>query len=277
MPDGCVLACSVSGPDAGTPVLFIHGFPLSGEMWRAAAAALAPAFRCIVPDLRGHGASDASDRASMPMFADDLSTILDRLGEKRPAVLVGLSMGGIIALEFFRRHRDRVRALALCNTRALPESDEGRVGRERLACEVLARGSVAAADAMIDRLFAPGADAALRARWHQVMAATSAVGAAAAARGLADRADSRPTLPTIDVPTLVVAGQHDAITPVDLMHSMASAIPGSRFEVVRGAGHLPPLEAPETFSRLLLGWVRDLQSGAPAGLHHAAHPAVTPA
>lgn len=271
MPDGCVLACSVDGPDAGTPVLFIHGFPLRGGMWRHAAAALAPSCRCIVPDLRGHGESDASDRATMPMFADDLFTILERLGEKRPAVLVGLSMGGIIALEFFRRRRDRVRALVLCNTRALPESDEGRLARERLACDVLARGSVAAADAMIDRVFAPGVDPALRGRWHQAMASTSAVGVAAASRGLADRADSRPTLPTIDVPTLVVAGQHDAITPVELMHAMASAIPGARFEVVRGAGHVPPVEAPETFSRLLLGWVRDLQAA-----DHA-HPAVTPA
>lgn len=271
MPDGCVLACSVSGPEAGTPVVFIHGFPLTGEMWRHAAAALSGTCRCIVPDLRGHGASDASDRATMPMFADDLVTILERLGEKRPAVLVGLSMGGIIAMEFFRRRRERVRALVLCNTRALPETEEGRAGRERLACDVLARGSIAAADQMIDRLLAPGAEPALREHWRSVMASNSAVGVAAASRGLADRADSRPTLPTIDVPTLVVAGQHDVITPVDLMHAMASEIPGSRFEVVRGAGHLTPVEAPETFSRLLTGWVRDLQHA------DSAHTAVTPA
>jgi pimeloyl-ACP methyl ester carboxylesterase len=265
MPDGCRLACEVSGVETGPPVLFVHGVPLRGSMWSHAAAALAGWCRCIVPDLRGHGASDASDRATMAIFADDLATVLDRLGEKRPVVLVGLSMGGIIAFEFFRRYRPRLRGLALCSTRATPETAEGKEGRERLACDVLARGSVAAAEAMIDRVMAPGGGVGVgggvRDKWFGVMASAPAVGVAAAARGLAERADSRPTLALIDVPTLVVAGELDVITPADQMRGMAGEIRGgggARFEVLRGVGHLAPVEAPEAFARLLAGWVKDL-------------------
>ena len=125
------LHCEITG--AGRPVLFVHGFPITGAMWQPAVGRLGPGFRCIVPDLRGFGQSDVSESVTIARFADDLIELLDDIGEIRPVVLVGLSMGGIIAFEFFRRHRDRLRALVLCNTRANAETAEGAAKREQVA------------------------------------------------------------------------------------------------------------------------------------------------
>lgn len=243
---GCTLHCEVSG--AGPPVLFVHGFPLTGEMWRATAAGLCDRWRCIVPDLRGHGRSDATPQTSIAQFADDLAALLDELDERRPAVVVGLSLGGIIAFEFFRRHRPRLRALVLTCTRANPENAEGIARREALAQAALTRGTAAVVDTMIDNLFAPGVDPALKRRWREIMCTCPPVGTAAAARALAARADSYPTLPQIDVPTLVVAGAEDAITPVATLREIHAGIRGSRLEIIPRAGHLPPVEQPEAYA-----------------------------
>ncbi len=121
--------CRVTGN--GPPVLFVHGFPISGEMWYATADALADQYRCIIPDLRGHGRSEVSRSISMAEFADDLAGVLDAVDERRPVALVGLSMGGIIALEFFRRHRPRLRALGLINTLRTPKTPKGSSGGEK--------------------------------------------------------------------------------------------------------------------------------------------------
>lgn len=236
---------------AGDPLVFVHGFPLSGEMWHATATALADAWWCLVPDLRGHGRSAASPTVTIAQFADDLAALLDAFGERRPVVLVGLSMGGIILFEFYRRHRDRVRALVLCDTRPYAETDEGRARRETIAEAALRDGSAAAAALLAGGLFAPTAPAELVDHWRAVMAATPPIGLAAAARALADRPDSVTTLPTIDCPTLLVFGEADALTPVEIGRQMQHAIAGSSLEVIPAAGHLPPVEQPAHFTRVL--------------------------
>lgn len=230
----------------GHPLLFVHGFPLSGALWQPTAAQLR-GWRCIIPDLRGHGRSAATPAASIAQFSDDLIALLDAIGETRPVVLCGLSMGGVIAFDFFRRHRGRLRALVLVDCRANAETPEGRRQREELAQAVLRDGSRVAADAMIGKLFAPQAPGSLRTAWHALMSAAPPVGVAAAARALADRPDSGPTLGRIDVPTLLVFGMHDQITPPELARQMHAAIRGSRLELVPGAGHLPPVEQPDHF------------------------------
>lgn len=248
----------------GPPVLFVHGFPLSGSMWSETARGLSDRWRCIVPDLRGHGCSAATATVSIADFADDLAGLLDALGEGRPAVLAGLSMGGIIAFEFFRRHRTRLRALVLSNTRANPETPEGAARREAIAQAVLRDGSRAGVDAMIGQVFGPGFPSARREEWARRMAENPPIGVAAAARALAGRADSFPTLPRIDCPTLVVAGDQDAITPPDLMRDMHQRIRGSEFAVVPDSGHVPPVEQPERFAAAIRRFLERLESGARA-------------
>lgn len=257
---GARLYCETRGGN-GPPVLFVHGFPLSGEMWQPTVERLERAgdWRMIVPDLRGHGRSEATAEASMARYADDLAGLLEALGESRPVVLVGLSMGGIIGFEFFRRHRARLGALVLVCTRANAEPPEGVARREATAQAALRDGSRAVADAMIGNLFAPGVAPELRQRWYDIMAATPATGAAAAARSLGARPDSIATLPRIDVPTLVVAGDSDAITPPEGLREIHAGIRGSRFVLLERAGHLTPVERPDAFAGALGAFLHELE------------------
>lgn len=242
----------------GEPILFIHGFPLCGAMWRPTARRLPAGWRAVLPDLRGHGRSDASDRVTIARFADDLAALLDVLGETRPAVVCGLSMGGIIAFEFFRRYRAHTRALILADTRATPEPPEGVERREAMARAALERGAAAVVDMMFDQVFARSAPRSLKDEWRVIMNATPPAGVAAAALALAGRPDSNPTLAKIDCPTLVVCGESDEITPPAGMRTIHEAIGGSNFALIPGAGHVPPLEAPEAFAAAVGEFLRTL-------------------
>lgn len=232
----------------GEPILFVHGFPLSGEMWNPAVERLSNRWTCIVPDLRGHGRSGVSDEASMAAYADDLAGLLDAIGEKRRVALVGLSMGGYIAFEFFRRHHSRLRLLVLADTRATADTPEAAAKRETTAAEVLKDGSKVVADAMIGNLFAPTAHADLKAQWHAIMNRTPPRGVAAALHALAARPESTPTLAKIDLPTLIVVGEQDAITPPDASRDMHAKIAGSTLEIIPNAGHMAPVEQPQAFA-----------------------------
>ena len=255
--DGVSLHYQVHG--SGEPVLLVHGFPLSGQLWDPAVSLLQGRFELIVPDLRGHGRSGASDDVSMARYADDLAAQLDAAGAKGPVTVVGHSMGGYIAFEFYRRYPERVRALVLVDTRAGPDTEEAAEGRREMAGRVLRDGSGVIADALLDRLFAPAAAAALRERWNEVMAATPPVGVAAALRAMAERPDSRPTLPEIDWPMLVVVGADDAITPPEEARRMHEAIPNSRLEIIPEAGHMTPVEQPERFAEILHDFIATLR------------------
>jgi pimeloyl-ACP methyl ester carboxylesterase len=232
-------------------------------MWAQAAAALSGQYLCVMPDLRGHGRSPPPDGDGVTIadYADDCARALDSTAPRRLAVVCGLSMGGIITLEFFRRHRSRVRALVLCDTRANPETPEGVTTREQRARLALERGDEgvrAIADAMLQNLLAPGVDAAVRSAVRDMMLGTSPAGLAAASRALGTRPDLRPALGSIDVPTLLIVGEEDAITPPEHMAGMQRSIPGSRLIDIPGAGHLPPVERPDEFNRVLRAFVERL-------------------
>jgi pimeloyl-ACP methyl ester carboxylesterase len=263
-PDGVSIHVRLDGPRTAPPVLFIHGFPFSGEMWASTVSALEDRFLCVTPDLRGHGLSDPArdaESATIATYADDCAAALAECAPGRPGVICGLSMGGIIALEFFRSHRGLVRALVLCDTRANPETPEGitmREQRARLALEKGAAGVRQIADAMIQNILAPDHDPGVRDAVQAMMVGTDPVGLAAASRALGMRPDARPTLPRIDVPTLLIVGEEDAITPPELMRDVQRSVPGSRLVVIPGAGHVPPLERPEDFNGALRAFVERL-------------------
>lgn len=234
----------------GPVILLIHGFPLSGELWTPLIERMGGDYRLIVPDLRGHGRSLVAPTASMGEFADDLNALLDTVGE-RSAVIVGLSMGGYVAMEFCRRYDDRVRALMLCDTRAEPDSPEAAADRRALAERVVAEGSPIIADAMVGKLFAPHAPGQLKQQWRNIMAATPPAGVAAALRGMADRVDSFDTLRAFQKPALIVAGEHDTITPPSTARAMHAVLPDARIQIISDAGHMPPVENPDRFAFLL--------------------------
>jgi pimeloyl-ACP methyl ester carboxylesterase len=235
----------------GAPVVFLHGFPLSGRLWDETVQALRRDHRCIVPDLRGHGKSEVTPSADMGMYAEDVITVLDAVGESRPVAVVALSMGGYVAFEMARRYPERVRALALVDTRAGPDTPDGARSRRETAGRVLREGSGFVADDMEKKLFARGADPELRRQWREIMAATDPVGVAAALLAMAERPDSFPTLEQLEIPVLIVVGEEDAITPPDEARRMKRVYPSATLVIVPGAGHMTPVERPEEFVRIL--------------------------
>jgi 3-oxoadipate enol-lactonase len=244
-------------------VLFVHGFPFDGSMWREALAALPAGWRGLAPDLRGFGGTSppGEDAYGMERHAADLVGLLDAEGVGR-AVVCGLSMGGYIAFALRRLAPDRVAALILADTRAGPDTEEARRGRYELAQRVLREGRQPVIDGMLPKLLAestPAARPELVERVEAMMRRAAPAAIAAALHGMAERPDATPDLPRIDVPTLVVVGGEDAITPPAEAEKMASLIPGARLELVPGAGHLTPIEQPESFGRAMAEFLGGLR------------------
>ncbi|MBX9789600.1 MAG: alpha/beta hydrolase [Pirellulales bacterium] len=233
---------------SGPPILFVHGFPLDHSMWRGqlAASPLAGRFRLIAPDLRGFGSSSVTPgTVGMHEMADDLAALLDTLQIREPVVFVGLSMGGYVAWRFWERHAHRVRALVLCDTRSAPDTPEAAQGRRQFAASVLAEGTAPVATAMLPKLFAEQTatrQPEIVQAMEDVIVRTAPEGIAAALRGMAERPDATPLLATIRVPTLVLVGEHDAISPPAEMRKIADGIAGAQFVEVPDAGHMAPLE-----------------------------------
>lgn len=248
----------VSDEGAGTPILFVHGFPLTHAMWRGQTP-LADRFRLIAPDLRGFGTSEVvPGTTTMAQLADDCAALLDAMHVHEPVVLCGLSMGGYVGMQFVRRHAARLRGLVLCDTRAAADTAEAAATRLKMAEHVLQHGTAAVAEAMPPKLFAAATFAdrpEIVAAVRTMIADTHPDGLAGAQRGMAEREDVRPLLPMIRVPTLVVVGREDAISPVDEMRGIAEAIPGAQFHIIEGAGHMAPLELPDEFNRVLSTFV----------------------
>ncbi len=265
--NGAALACWTRGRRHPTALLLIHGFPLDHRMWAAQMAGLAAQVHVIAADLRGFGRSSASPVGPLTMdqHADDLAALLDHLEIGR-AVVAGLSMGGYIALAFWRRHRQRVQALVLADTRAEADSPQARANRDAAAAKVREAGVGALADDMLPRLLAPAnlTNPRLVAAMRAMMTAQPAATIIAALAGLRDRPDSRPTLPTITVPTLVVVGEHDALTPPADAAALAASIPGARLVVIPAAGHMSPLENPRAVNVALRRFLAAVAAAAPA-------------
>jgi pimeloyl-ACP methyl ester carboxylesterase len=232
----------------GPALLLVHGFPLDHRMWEEQIDVLSDVARVIAPDLRGFGSSGVTPgTVTMGQFADDLAALLDVLQIDEPITLCGLSMGGYIALAFWRRHRDRLARLILCDTRAGADTDQVRQGRLAMAEQVLASGSSIVVGAMLPRLLAEATTQrrpAVIERLAEMIGQMHPEAIAAAQRGMAAREDSIAILGQIDVPTLVVCGQHDAVSPPAEMQAMAAAMRDARFVEIPDAGHMSPMENP---------------------------------
>jgi pimeloyl-ACP methyl ester carboxylesterase len=238
--DRTTLAYDDAGPDAGVPLLFVHGHPFDRSMWHPQLRRFASQRRVIAPDLRGYGDSPGA-ATQWRTFADDLVALLDALRVAR-TVVVGLSMGGQIALDLWARHPERVAGLLLADTTAAGETPASRDARLAQAERLLAEGMDPYAVDTLYRMVSPDAPAAVAEYVLAMMRATDPAGAAAAQRARADRPDRTGDLSAVDVPTVVVVGSADEFTPVAEMTAMAERVPGAELVVVDGAAHLPNLE-----------------------------------
>jgi pimeloyl-ACP methyl ester carboxylesterase len=244
--------------DRGTeqPVVLVHGFPLDHTMWAELIDALAgPATRILAPDLRGFGRSPLGTigdaKFTMDQFADDLAAWLDALAIREPVVFCGLSMGGYIAFQFCRKYAARLRGLILCDTKATADTPEGAAARRDTAERVLREGTAPLIEGMLPKLLAESTvrqRPELVERLRRTIAAGNPQGIAAAARGMAERPDMTAALGQIRCPTLVVVGQHDAISPPAEMRRLAAAISGAKLAEIPAAGHMAPMENPVAVS-----------------------------
>ena len=262
--DGTRIAYDRFADDAPShAVVLLHAFPLSRLMWEPQTEDLRGVWQLIVPDMRGHGASDvASEATTMERMADDVHALVESLGVA-PVVLVGLSMGGYVALAYTRKYPGEVKALVLADTRATADSEEARAGRYALIEEVAATGPSVVAEKMLPKLLSAKAietKPELVVAVRRMIETTSPAGIAASLAGMAERADSTDVLPTIMVPTLVLVGSEDAVTPESDARALAEAIPNARLEVIEEVAHLSNLENPGEFNRLVKEFLTNLDA-----------------
>lgn len=245
---------AVHDTGSGDAVLFLHAFPLDASQWDHQVAAWSGDVRCVRIDLWGCGTSGPppSGEPSLDAFATSVLAALDSRGIERFTV-VGLSMGGYLAFALWRLAAKRIRALALCNTRASADDDAQRQARLAMADRVEREQSVESiVEPMIERLLGPVArdevhiTDPVRGRIRRC----SPAGVAYAQRAMAARRDTNELLGSIDVPTLVIAGAQDAVIPAPEVRAMSGQIPGARL-VELDCGHLSNLEEPRAFSEAL--------------------------
>jgi 3-oxoadipate enol-lactonase len=248
----------------GPPVVLLHPFPANHDLWKPAAQAVVSRYRVILPDLRGHGDSGIGEGpATMEKHAADIAQVLDHEGIGR-ATFVGVSIGGYVLFEFWRKYRSRVEALMLCNTKAQADTPEARAGRLQAALDVMERGTEPFFESMLPKLLGRTTyntrpdlvEGALR-----MMQKMSPEDVAMVQRGMAARQDSVEMLKAINVPTLIVTGDEDILTGVAEAELMRQNIPGCQMKIVAKAGHYSPWEQPEEAGKLLRQFI-DATHGA---------------
>jgi pimeloyl-ACP methyl ester carboxylesterase len=249
----------------GPALVFLHGHPFSRAMWASQLDALSDEFRVVAPDLPGYGASPPLAQVmSMRRFADAVVELLDALGVRR-ATFVGLSMGGLVAMELGLGHPERVDGLVLAATTAAPPTEEDVERRRRAAADIDAHGMLGHTAEMLPRLFGPAAsrDPALTVPIVTTMLRTSPAGAAAALRGRAERPAYERLLGGLGPPALVVAGDRDAYSTKEVTDQLVAALPDPEVLLLPGVGHFPNLEAPEAFDEAVRAFARRASRSGP--------------
>jgi 3-oxoadipate enol-lactonase len=236
----------------GPVALFVHGFPLDSTLWLEQIAALSDLRRCIAPDLRGFGRSSPVTGAPLLMedHAADLAAVLDLVSAEQ-ADIIGLSMGGYVALAFAELYPDRVRSLALVDTKAGPDDEPGRRARDEAAARVVRDGRGSLADTMEAALLGPDPSLSTRARLRTMIEGCRYETIVAALAGMRDRPDRGALLPGCNVPSAVIVGEHDTVTPPGEAAAMAAALPDASLHTIAAAGHLSPIEQPAAVAAVL--------------------------
>jgi pimeloyl-ACP methyl ester carboxylesterase len=248
---------------SGPPVVLLHGYPFNRSMWREQAEMLSGRYRVITPDLRGHGETNATQEpATIAEMAQDVAALLDKL-EIEQAIVGGLSMGGYVALAFYRLYGlRRVRALILADTRSQADTSDARRNREEQAEKILKQGMSSIVDDFLKKVLTPATlseQPEIAERVRSMVVTTKPQGAAAALRAMAVRPDQTDFLPEIIAPTLIIVGSEDQLTPPVDAETMHREIRGSRLEIIEGASHLSNLERPIEFNRALKNFLDALQ------------------
>jgi 3-oxoadipate enol-lactonase len=244
---------------AGWPVVLLHAFPLSADMWRPQLDDVPEGWRYFAPDIRGFGGATESHEGkgsvppTMDDFAADVEGLLNELEIER-AVIGGVSMGGYVTFALFRRAPERFSGMLLADTRPQADTPEGRQARRAMSELVRAEGPSAVANQMIPKLLGktthqerPSVEPEVR----RMIVANHASAIDGAIHAIMTRPDSTPDLARVSTPTLVIVGEEDVLTPVSDSELLYRSISRSRLVVLPRAGHLSSLEVPQAFSLAL--------------------------
>ena len=244
------------------PVVLIHGFPFSHDMWRPQSAALTGRVRVVQYDLRGHGQTSSGDgQYPFEFFVDDLIALLDHL-KIRKAILCGLSMGGYIALRTVERNPERVLALILADTQAKADSNETKLKRAASIKAIKTDGVNAFAENFLKTAFTPRSLAPKSesvTTIQSIIESTSPQGICGALLALATRTDTTMSLLAIQVPTLILVGEYDALTPISASQELHDRIRRSEMKVIKNAAHLSNLENSEDFNKQVIDFLSRLK------------------
>lgn len=237
----------------GAALVLVHGFPLDSRIWEAQVESLSDRYRVIAPDLRGFGQTASTDPFTIESAADDLHMLLRSIGAL-PCVLGGLSMGGYIALAFARKYHSDLKGLALIDTRSEADAEKGKETRNKMIQLVREKGPAAIADEMFPKMMweqnaKSRQDIAHKLRY--IMESQKPETIANALAAMRDRQDYTASLARIEVPTLIVVGEQDAITPPAVAEAMSKQLRNPTLVVIRRAGHMAPMEQPDDVTTAL--------------------------
>jgi pimeloyl-ACP methyl ester carboxylesterase len=243
----------------GVPLLLIHGFPLDRTLWRPQIAGLSQIYRVIAPDLRGFGQSSETDgeTVTMDQYASDLKSLLDSLNIKQ-AVIGGISMGGYIALALYAQYADRVKGLILANTRAVPDSEEGRQARLANADQVDQVGPGFLVGTMAPKMLGTTPKPEIEITVRSMMARQRAAGVMSALHGMAARPDRTALLRFATIPLLILSGTADTLIPPGDSEAMHALAPNSRLVIIPDAGHLSNLDKVDAFNHVVREFYKEV-------------------
>jgi 3-oxoadipate enol-lactonase len=247
------------GQPSSPPIVLIHGFPLSHEMWINQIETLKNAYRVVAYDLRGQGKSEVGDgQFTLEFLVDDLITLLDHLKIKQ-AVLCGLSMGGYVSLRATERNIERVSGLVLCDTKTEADPNETKLARGGSIRAIKMNGIGAYAETFLKGALSPSSlkDRSVVELAAKLIQQNTALGLCGTLLALAGRTDTTSFLPKIEVPTLILVGEQDMITPPEQSHKMHSLIQNSELHVIPQAAHLSNMENPVEFNTHLLNFLQN--------------------
>ncbi len=251
------------GQTSGPPIVLIHGFPLSHEMWANQIEVLKKVNRVVACDLRGQGRSEVGDgQFTLEFLVDDLIALLDHLKIDR-TILCGLSMGGYVSLRAVVRNTERVSGMVLCDTKPEADSNETKLARGAAIKAIKKNGLDVYAQAFLKGALSPSSlrDLTLVETMAKIIRQNKVLGLCGTLLALAGRTDTTSFLPKIAVPTLILVGEQDTIAPPEHSRRMQSLIPNSELHIIPQAGHMTNMENPTTFNTHLLNFLhKQMQS-----------------
>ena len=245
------LSVNTFGNPQNKAVIFVHGFPYDHLMWKNQYEFLSESYYCVAYDIRGLGESEVGNgQYTMELFVEDLFKIIEELKINNPAIC-GLSMGGYLTLRALQRNQQFFSATVLTDTHPRADDNAGKLKRSNAIKAINTEGLAAYVDSFVPGTFSPETQAAKPEYFRETLArckANNPIGVKGSQIAMLSRLSSVEFLPKINLPTLVLVGEKDALTPPYVMREMAQQIPGSEFFVIPNAGHMSPLENPNEFN-----------------------------